>query len=91
MRCRAHRITNAEKVVLAAPEVSFRGFRLNKDGAASDEEKKRAIVDFLKPANLTDLRSFFDLVNQLAEFIRQLAESAESLVSSHEHRPALLL
>lgn len=70
-----------KKVVLAAPKVSFRVFRLNKDGIAPDE-KVRAIADFPNPANMTDMRSFFHLVNQLAEFTPQVAESDDPCVFS---------
>ena len=80
LRCRQHGITlNAEKFVLAAPKVSFCGFTLSSEGIAADPEKVRAIADFPKPANLTDLRSFIGLVNQLAEFTPAIAESADPL------------
>lgn len=68
-RCRDHGITiKAEKFVLATSEVSFYWFRLSREGTAADERKMRAIGHFPKPANLTDIRSFFGLVNQLADF-----------------------
>ncbi|XP_063600719.1 uncharacterized protein LOC134776896 [Penaeus indicus] len=70
---------NADKFVLAAPEVSFCGYTLSGNGIAAEEEKVRAIAEFPKPANLTDLRSFMGLVNQLAEFTPAIAESADVL------------
>ncbi|KAK8399301.1 hypothetical protein O3P69_003430 [Scylla paramamosain] len=80
VRCRTHGITiNAEKFVLAAPDVTFCGFKLSREGIAADEEKVRAIADFPKPANVTDMRSFLGLANQLAEFTPQIAASAEPL------------
>ncbi|KAK8372393.1 hypothetical protein O3P69_009701 [Scylla paramamosain] len=40
VRCRTHGITiNAEKFVLAAPDVTFCGFKLSREGIAADEEK----------------------------------------------------
>ena len=79
-RCRAHGITlNAEKFVLAADSVSFCGYQLSHDGIAADPEKVRAIRDFIKPANLTDLRSFMGLANQLADFSPDIASAAASL------------
>ncbi|XP_050706255.1 uncharacterized protein LOC126991577 [Eriocheir sinensis] len=73
-RCRTHGITlNAEKFVVAAPAVSFCGYRLSGDGIAADPEKVRAIADFATPANLT---SFMGLVNQLAEFSPDITAAA---------------
>jgi len=80
LRCRAHGVTmNADKFVFTAPKVSFCGYILSGNGIAAEEEKDRAIAEFPKPANLTDLRSFMGLVNQLAEFTPAIAESAEVL------------
>ncbi|XP_045105438.1 uncharacterized protein LOC123500957, partial [Portunus trituberculatus] len=79
-RCRAHDITlNAKKFVLAAPSVSFCGYRLSHDGIAADPDKVRAITEFATPATLTDLRSFMGLVNQLASFSPDLAATAAPL------------
>ncbi|XP_045114017.1 uncharacterized protein LOC123506168 [Portunus trituberculatus] len=79
-RCRAHGITlNAKKFVLAAPSVSFCGYRLSHDGIAADPDKVRAITEFATPATLTDLRSFMGLVNQLASFSPDLAATAAPL------------
>ena len=79
-RCRASGITiNAEKFVLAAPDVSFCGYQLSHKGIAADPEKVRAITEFAKPANLTDLRSFMGLVNQLTEFSPDISGAAVPL------------
>ena len=79
-KCRAHGITlNAEKFVLAAPKVLFCGYELSQDGIAADPDKVRAIKDFAKPANLTDLRSFMGLTNQLAEFSPNISCAAAPL------------
>lgn len=65
--------------MLAAPEVSFCGYRLSKDGIAADPGKVSAIADFPTPANIADLRSFMELVNQLAEFSPEIATAAAPL------------
>lgn len=79
-RCRVNGITlNAEKFSLATPAVQFCGFVLSADGIAADPEKVRAITDFATPANITDLRSFMGLVNQLAEFSPDIAAAAQPL------------
>lgn len=79
-RCRKHGITlNADKFTLAAPQVSFCGYVLSAEGIAADPEKIKAIIDFATPANLTDLRSFMGLVNQLAEFSPEISSVAQPL------------
>lgn len=79
-RCRQHGITlNKDKFVVAAPSVSFCGYTLSGDGIAADVTKTEAIRDFPTPANLTDLRSFMGLVNQLSEFTPDIAQAAQPL------------
>ena len=79
-RCRTHGITlNADKVCLAAQSVSFCGYTISGNGIAANTEKIKAITDFPTPANITDLRSFMGLVNQLAEFTPDIASSANTL------------
>jgi len=79
-RCKIHGITlNAEKFVLAAPAVTFCRYKLSKEGVAADPEKVCAIAEFPIPANLTDLRSFMGLVNQLVDFSTDIAAEATPL------------
>ena len=49
------------------------------EGIAADDTKVRAITEFPKPANITDVRSFMGLVNQLGDFSPHIAETAEPL------------
>ena len=79
-RCRSHGITlNREKFTVAAPSVSYCGYIISSDGIALDPDRVAALKDFPTPANLTDLRSFLGLVNQLAEFTPEIAETAQPL------------
>ena len=79
-RCRATGITlNADKFTLATPAVKFCGFIVSADGIAPDPEKVSAIQDFATPANITDLRSFMGLVNQLTEFSPEISAAAQPL------------
>ncbi|XP_076068309.1 uncharacterized protein LOC143040770 isoform X3 [Oratosquilla oratoria] len=79
-RCREFGITiNKEKFEVAAPKVDFCGFTLSVAGIAADQDKVIAIRDFPTPANLTDLRSFMGLVNQLAEFTPEISAAAQPL------------
>ena len=91
MRCRAYGITiNANKFVLAAPEVSFCGYGLSYEGITADDEKVKAITKFPKPANITDVRSFLGLVNQLGDFSAHIAETAKALRSLMSPRSAFI-
>ncbi|XP_076067753.1 uncharacterized protein LOC143040556 [Oratosquilla oratoria] len=79
-RCHDHGITlNKEKFTVAGSSVSFCGYRLSADGISADEDKVRAIRDFPTPTNLTYLRSFIGLVNQLADFTPAITATAQPL------------
>ena len=64
---------------LARPTVKFCRFMLSTDGIATDLDKVRAIAEFGTPANITDLRSFMGLVNQLAELYPEISAAAHPL------------
>ena len=84
-RCRKFGITlNKEKFVVASTSVNFCGYSLSKDGISADPGKVSAIRDFPTPSNLTDLRSFMGLVNQLADFTPDISAAAQPLRPSHE-------
>jgi hypothetical protein len=79
-RCQAHGITlNADKMKLAKPEVKFAGFLVGREGIKADPEKLAAIRCFPTPRNLTDLRSFQGLVEQLGNFSTAVAEAMRPL------------
>lgn len=68
--------SNAEKIWQAAPSMNC---------VATDWVKRasplliRTIADFLKPADVTDMRSFMGLVNHLGKLTRNITGSAECL------------
>ncbi|XP_064122521.1 uncharacterized protein LOC135226741 [Macrobrachium nipponense] len=79
-RCRQYGITlNKEKFTVAAPKVNFCNYVLSSDGIAADPDKVSAIRDFPTPSNVTDVRSFMGLVNQLADFTPDIAAAAQPL------------
>lgn len=66
-RCAERMITiNKDKWEYAKSQVTFAGFQLSQDGYSIDTAITDAITQFPTPANRTDLRAFFGLVNQLA-------------------------
>ncbi|XP_068245143.1 uncharacterized protein mRpL22 [Palaemon carinicauda] len=78
--CRKNGITlNRDKFVVAEARVNFCGFTLSEEGIAADPGRVTALQDFPTPSNLTDLRSFMGLVNQLAEFTPDIALTAQPL------------
>ena len=80
LRCREFGITlNKDKFVVAAQSVKFCGYTISEAGISADQEKVSAIRDFPTPANITDLRSFMGLVNQLADFTPDIAATARPL------------
>ena len=80
VRCRKHGITfNKDKFEVAEPRVRFCGYNLFAVGVSAGEDRISVIWDFPTPANLTDLRSFMGLVNQLSEFTQDIAAAAQPL------------
>ena len=66
-RCAEKKITlNLDKCKFCESSVTFAGFQLSATGYQVDHTIIDAISKFPTPANHTDLRSFFGLVNQLS-------------------------
>ena len=65
--CGKHGITvNPEKFCFAQDEVEFAGFEITNNTVWPCKRYIRAIADFPTPQNLTDVRSWFGLVNQVS-------------------------
>lgn len=65
--CGKHGITlNPEKFQFAEDDVEFAGFEITKDSVKPCRKYLKAISDFPTPQNLTDVRSWFGLVNQVS-------------------------
>ncbi|XP_043240331.1 uncharacterized protein K02A2.6-like [Amphibalanus amphitrite] len=78
-RCDDRGITlNPQKFKFAQNEVKFCGYKITPAGYTTDHEKARAIADFPRPENVTDLRSFMGLVNQLSGLTPELAGSTQA-------------
>jgi hypothetical protein len=59
-------VFNPKKFQFAKTEVDFAGFTICKDGLKPTKGIMEAIVTFPTPQNITDARSWFGLVNQVA-------------------------
>ena len=59
-------ILNPEKFVFSAPTVDFAGFTISMTDVRPCNRYLEAIHDFPRPRNVTDVRSWFGLVNQVS-------------------------
>ena len=76
-RCREHNITlNPAKFVFGQEKVDYVGFKVSAQGTEADPAKLAALTEFPILTNLTELRSFFGLVNQLGHFSKDIRASA---------------
>lgn len=78
-RCRQHGITLSKKKLAIGSQVSFAGYTIGSTGITPDPSKVAAIRDFPAPTDLTELRSFLGMANQLAHFVPDLAHATTPL------------
>ena len=78
-RCQSNGITLSRAKAKVAREVKFAGFLILQDGIKPDPGKQAAIAKFPEPKNISELRGFFGLANQLGQFIPDLAHATEPL------------
>ena len=75
-QCRTYGITlSPGKFVFAQPEVTFVGYIIGRDGIKADPEKLKAIMEYPKPTNIHELRSFEGMVNQMGHFSTGISEA----------------
>lgn len=70
---------NIEKCTLLQHEVKFIGHGLSDARVKPDPAKMPAVKDMPEPANVSELRSFLGMINQLAKLIPQVAEKDKPL------------
>ena len=71
--CRRFGITISKRKLEIAKEVKFAGFRVSADGVVPDPSRLDAITAFPRPGNVTALRGFVGLINQLNVFTPEIA------------------
>lgn len=67
---RAGVILNPPKLQVSSTEVDFAGFRISSSGMKPLPKYLDAIASFPRPANITDVRAWFGLVNQVSHYGR---------------------
>ena len=78
-RCRDVNITISLKKLEMGKEYSFAGHIVSQAGIRPNDSKYRAIADFPTPENISQLRSFLGLANQLTAFAPDLAHMTATL------------
>jgi len=66
----------AEKCTFGSEEISFLGHRVGRGQIQMETEKVRAILDWVAPKSVTELRSFLGLASYYRRFILQFAQVA---------------
>ena len=80
-RCNESGITLSSSKAQIGRAVKFAGYIIASEGVRPDPEKVASISKFPAPANITDLRSFLGLTNQLGQFVPDLAHVTQPLRS----------
>ena len=79
--CRKHHISISIKKLSFGPQIDFAGYTLDQNGVIPDKSKVRALTEFPSPKNITELRSFLGLANQLGGFLDKLTSVTDPLRS----------
>ena len=72
---------NKEKCAFRTSTVSFLGHTISEGRLKPDDSKLQAILSMTTPSNLTELRRFLGMLNQLTKFLPHLAASTAPLRS----------
>ena len=70
---------NPEKCEFAKSEVKFLGHVIDEEGIRADPDKRSAIINLSAPTNVTELRRFLGMVNQLGKFSPHISEISQPL------------
>ena len=70
---------NSDKCVFNQTCISFLGHIISSDGISQDPQKTRAITHMSPPTNVTQLRRFLGMINQMSKFSSNLAELSQPL------------
>ena len=65
---------NSKKCQFSVQEVKFLGQTINESGISPDQDKVKAIIDMPEPTDVSGIRRFLGMINQLGKFTPPLAE-----------------
>ena len=78
-KCRQLNVSISAKKLKIAKSLTFAGHLVSDSGIKPDPAQTDAIKKFPRPTNISELRSFMGLVNQLASFLPDLAQITTNL------------
>ena len=70
---------NSDKCEFGRDRVKFLGHLIDREGIRADPEKTSAILQMEAPTNVTELRRFLGMVNQLGKFSARISELSQPL------------
>ena len=70
---------NPQKCEFSKEKLTFLGHVINANGITANPEKTKAIVEMTPPTNISELRRFLGMANQLGKFTLKLAEMTQPL------------
>ena len=70
---------NSEKCSFSVDKLTFLGYVISRDGVSADPDKTKAILQMKPPTNITELRRFMGMVNQLGKFSPNVAQISQPL------------
>ena len=70
---------NKDKCVFSATKIDYLGQIISNQGVSKDPKKVQAIVKYSAPKDVTELRRFLGMANQLMKFSPKLAEHTQPL------------
>lgn len=70
---------NEEKCMFSQKQVTFLGHLIDQNGISADPQKTAAITEMDPPTNITEMRRFMGMVNQLGKFSPQIASLSKPL------------
>ena len=78
-KCRDAQITISKRKFKIGQRVKFAGHIISNEGCQPDPSKLKAISEFPAPTNVSEMRAFLGLANQLGSFVPDLAHTTEPL------------
>jgi hypothetical protein len=78
-RCRQYGISISRKKLEVGQQINYAGHVVSRAGVRPDPDKLAAIRDFPTPKDVTGVRSFLGMANQLGHFLPDLAHNTKKL------------
>ena len=73
---------NPDKCEFSRKSITFLGQVIDEHGLSADPSKTQAVIDMERPKNITELRRFMGMANQLGKFLPNLRNTPSQFVHS---------